>query len=54
MLPAPAKSPQLVENPAIYLPLWIVALGNIWFGVDASWLVSASRAAAAALIGGGL
>ena len=54
MQPAPAKSPQLVENPAIYLPLWIVALGNIWFGVDASWLVSASRAAAAALIGGGL
>ena len=54
MQPAPAKSPQLVENPAIYLPLWIVALSNIWFGVDASWLVSASRAAAAALIGGGL
>ena len=54
MQPAPAKSPPLVENPAIYLPLWIVALSNIWFGVDASWLVSASRAAAAALIGGGL
>ena len=54
MQPAPAKSPKLFENPAIYLPLWIVALTNIWFGVDASWLVAASRAAAAALLGGGL
>ena len=54
MQPAPAKSPNLVENPAIYLPIWIVALANIWFGVDASWLVAASRAAAAALLGGGL
>ncbi|MGB1684299.1 MAG: proton-conducting transporter membrane subunit, partial [Candidatus Puniceispirillaceae bacterium] len=54
MQPAPAKSPKLFENPAIYLPLWIVALANIWFGVDASWLVAASRAAAAALLGGGL
>ena len=54
MQPAPPKSPILVENPAIYVPLWIVALANIWFGVDASWLVAASRAAAAALLGGGL
>ncbi len=52
MQPAPAKAPQLHENPAIYLPLWIVALANIWFGVDASWLVSASRLAATALLGG--
>jgi multicomponent Na+:H+ antiporter subunit D len=52
MQPAPAKAPQLSENPAIYLPLWIVALANIWFGVDASWLVSASRLAATALLGG--
>jgi len=54
MQPAPAKAPVLVENPAIYLPLWIVALANIWFGVDANWLVSASRAAAIALMGGGV
>ncbi len=54
MQPSPAKSPNLVENPVIYLPLWVVALANIWFGVDASWLVDASRAAAAALLGGGL
>jgi multicomponent Na+:H+ antiporter subunit D len=52
MQPALAKAPQLSENPAIYLPLWIVALANIWFGVDASWLVSASRLAATALLGG--
>ena len=44
MQPAPAKAPNLAENPAIYVPLWIVALANIWFGVDASWLVAASRA----------
>jgi multicomponent Na+:H+ antiporter subunit D len=54
MQSAPAKAPNLAENPAIYVPLWIVALTNIWFGVDASWLVAASRAAAAALLGGGL
>ena len=53
MQPAPAKSPKLVENPAIYLPLWIVAFGNIWFGVDAGWLVTASQMAAVALFGGG-
>ncbi len=53
MQPAPARSPKLVENPAIYLPLWIVAFGNIWFGVDASWLVSASQMAATVLLGGG-
>jgi len=29
-------------------------VANIWFGIDASWLVAASRAAAAALLGGGL
>ena len=57
MQPAPARSPKLVENPAIYLPIWLVALGNIWFGIDASWLVSASRMAAQMLfdvsLGGG-
>ncbi|MDC1383967.1 proton-conducting transporter membrane subunit, partial [Candidatus Puniceispirillum sp.] len=53
MQPAPAKSTKLVENPAIYLPLWIVAFGNIWFGVDAGWLVTASQMAAVALFGGG-
>ena len=54
MQPAPAKAPNLAENPAIYVPLCFVAMANIWFGVDASWLVAASRAAAAALLGSGL
>ena len=54
MQPASAKAPNLSENPSIYVPLWTVAMANIWFGVDASWLVNASRAAAAALLGGGL
>jgi multicomponent Na+:H+ antiporter subunit D len=53
MQPAPARSPKLVENPAIYLPLWMVALGNIWFGIDAGWIVGAARLAATALLGGG-
>ena len=53
MQPAPARSPKLVENPAIYLPLWMVAIGNIWFGVDAGWIVGAARLAATALLGGG-
>ena len=53
MQPAPARSPKLIENPAIYLPLWMVALGNIWFGIDASWIVGAARLAATALLGGG-
>ena len=53
MQPAPARSPQLVENPAIYLPVWIVALANVWFGIDAGWVVSAARLAATALMGGG-
>ena len=52
MQPSPSKSPKLVENPAIFLPLWIVAIGNIWFGVDATWLVSASKMAATVLFGG--
>jgi len=54
MQPAPANAPHLDENPAIYAPLWIVAIANIWFGVDAGWLVAAARAAAAAVMGGGL
>ena len=53
MQPAPARSPKLVENPAIYLPLWMVALGNIWFDIDAGWIVGAARLATTALLGGG-
>ena len=54
MKPAPVKSPKLIENPAIYLPLWVIAFANIWFGVDASWLIESSRLAAMALLGGEL
>ena len=53
MQPAPTRSSKLAENPAVYLPLWIVAISNIWFGVNANWLVSASQLAAKALFGGG-
>jgi multicomponent Na+:H+ antiporter subunit D len=53
MQPAPPKSPHILENPAIYLPIWFVALANIWFGIDAEWMVDAARLAATALVGGG-
>jgi len=53
MRPAPAKAPILVETPAVYIPILIVAIANIWFGVDADWIVSGARLAAAALVGGG-
>ena len=51
MQPAPVRSPKLNENPSIYMPLWIVAIGNIWFGIDAGWLVSAAKIAAVVLLG---
>jgi len=43
----------LIERPALYIPLWIVALANLWLGVDASALVSAATRAATSLIGAG-
>jgi len=33
-------------------PLWVLALANIWFGVDASWLVGLSQAASEAALSG--
>jgi len=51
MQPAPMKSPVLVEKPSVYLPLWFIAIVNIWLGVDADWLITASQTAAVALIG---
>ena len=54
MQPAPVRSAKLIENPTIYVPLWIIAIGNIWFGIDAGWLVSAAKMAALALVGAGV
>ncbi|MDA7599206.1 monovalent cation/H+ antiporter subunit D family protein [Alphaproteobacteria bacterium] len=41
------------EQPALYIPLWILASANIWFGIDSSFIVKGAEAAARAL-GGGL
>ena len=40
------------ETPALYLPLWILALANIWFGVAPGPLVDAAMRAAMQLTGG--
>jgi multicomponent Na+:H+ antiporter subunit D len=54
MQPAAHDAPKLVENPAVYMPLWMLAGLNLWFGIDASWMVTSAQAAAKALIGAGL
>ena len=51
--PAAIDTREISERPALYIPLWIIALVNIWLGLDASWLVGAAEAAAAALLGAG-
>ena len=45
--PAPVR-----EAPALYLPLWILALGNLWFGIAPAPLVDAAMLAAMRLTGG--
>ena len=40
------------EAPALYLPLWILALANLWFGVAPGPLVDAAMRAAMQLTGG--
>jgi hypothetical protein len=51
--PAPVDALEINERPALYIPLWIIAIANIWLGLDASWLVGAAEAAAASLLGAG-
>ncbi|XDZ66830.1 proton-conducting transporter membrane subunit [Alphaproteobacteria bacterium LSUCC0684] len=51
MKPAP-HGVIIKENPAVYLPLWLIALANIWFGIDATLVTSSAEAAAAALMAG--
>jgi len=42
----------LRESPALYLPLWILALGNLWFGIAPAPLVVAAMQAAMQMTGG--
>ena len=51
--PAPVDALEISERPALYIPLWIIAIANIWVGLDASWLVGAAEAAATSLLGAG-
>jgi len=48
----PARDPSPCEAPlGLLLPLWLLALANLWFGVDTSLSVGAAEAAARALWG---
>jgi multicomponent Na+:H+ antiporter subunit D len=49
--PAPIDDLDIKENPALFIPLWIIAGANIWLGLDASLLVTGAEAAAKALLG---
>ena len=40
------------ETPALYLPLWILAIANLWLGVAPAPLVDAANRAAMHLLGG--
>jgi NADH:ubiquinone oxidoreductase subunit 2 (subunit N) len=42
------------EDPAIYIPIWIVAISLIYFGVFSSPIVEFSSIAADSLIEGGI
>lgn len=42
---------RLPESAMIYVPLWALALANLWFGIDAGLVVDLSHRAAAALLG---
>ena len=44
---------RLPESAIIYVPLWALALANLWFGIDAGLVVDLSYRAAAALMGAG-
>ena len=42
----------VTEQPALYMPLWIVAIANIWFGIAPTPLVEGAQRAAMYLAGG--
>ena len=50
---AKSNAARLPESAMIYVPLWMLALANLWFGIDAGLVVDLSYAAAAALMGAG-
>jgi multicomponent Na+:H+ antiporter subunit D len=43
------RSPELAM---IYIPLWVLAIANIWFGINAGMITGLAKMAAASLFGG--
>ena len=50
--PSGSGQSRLPEQVMIYVPLWILALANIWFGISASTITEISYGAAQVLMGG--
>ena len=48
----PVDATPVPETPGLYLPLWMLAIGNIWLGVAPAPLVDAAGRAAMQLVGG--
>ena len=42
----------VAEQPALYMPLWIIAIANLWFGVAPAPIVDGAQRAAMYLTGG--
>lgn len=51
MKPAP-HGVTINENPAVYIPLWLITILNIWLGIDATFVTLSADAAALALLTG--
>src|SRR5690606_39057374 len=50
--PRPADAPPLREAPvAMLAPLWLLVLGNFWFGINTDFSISTAGAAASHLLG---
>ena len=51
--PATPSAPRAAEAPfGVLVPLWILAVASIWFGLDAQLPESLANAGALALLGG--
>ena len=50
--PADGVETRLPEQAMIYIPLWILAIANIWFGINAGMITGLAKMAATSLFGG--
>ena len=51
-MPSETGETRLPEQAMIYLPLWILAIANIWLGIDAGLITGLANMAAITLFGG--